>query len=168
MRARRSRPGFANWRNAVLQDTAAVTIDRERIEHGVTRRGTCAYDGHFARKLLKFFVDQSGAADRSPSLVDLAPAAQNELSLAVITQAPCLEQPWKSEFANRAKQLISVVDRGMCRNRDTQLGKQRFFRHAVLGHFERRARRAHPRQFLERRERAPGDIFPVKSEDIAA
>src|SRR5882757_2307219 len=51
-------PGVRIWRNAVVQNPAAVTIGRERIEHRAARRGTSADDGYFARKWLKFLVDQ--------------------------------------------------------------------------------------------------------------
>src|SRR6266404_8503861 len=92
-------------RNAVMQDAAAVSIRRQRIELGVARRGARADDGQLARKFLKFLVDQSGAADRRPGLVDLTQVAQYELALAVITQAPRLEHAGKSELADRADQL---------------------------------------------------------------
>src|ERR1700686_4348794 len=92
--------------DAVVQDTATVTVGRERIEHGVTRCGARAHYGYFARKLLKFLVDQPQAADRRPSLVDLRQVAQKELALAVITQAPRLEHAGKAQLANRADQLL--------------------------------------------------------------
>src|ERR1700736_4797258 len=47
--------------NAVVQDTAAVTVGREWIEDGLTRRRTRAHDGDFARKTLEFLVDHTGA-----------------------------------------------------------------------------------------------------------
>ncbi len=102
---------------------------------------------------MKLFVDHAGTADRGPGLADLRRVAQDELALAVITQAPCLEYAGSTDFANRANQLLFAVDRRMRGNGDSQLGKQRLFRHAVLGHLERLSRRANSRQFLERRKR---------------
>src|SRR5271170_354008 len=97
-------------RDAVVQDAAAVTIGRERIEHGLTRRGAGADDGYFAREFLKFLVDQARAADRSPSRIDVRGSAYDDLAFAVITQAPCLEYAGKPHFAGRADQLLFAVD----------------------------------------------------------
>src|SRR6185437_15537291 len=91
-----------------------------------------------------------------------------ELTLAVVTQAPRFEYAGQPQPAGGLNQLPLAVDRRVRGHGDAQFGKQRFLREAVLGDFQRRARRPDLREFLERRERLATDVLPVEGDHVAA
>ena len=70
-------PRIDKRRDAVPQDAAAVRIAGQGIEHHLSGRRAHAHERYFAGKILKFFVDQAGAADRRPSADRRLPAARS-------------------------------------------------------------------------------------------
>src|SRR5208337_5193756 len=102
-----------------------------------------------------------------PGVIDVLCTLNEVLPFAVIAHPPSLEYAVDAQLGGGAHEVLLAVDGGMRGRRNPQSAEQCLFLEPILRHFQRRARRANDRQFLERRESTACDVFPIEREDIA-
>ncbi len=116
---------------------------------------------------MQLLIDQALGAYELPRCVQVRGTLDPALPLAVVSQAPRLQNAGRAELLRRAREIVRRVDGGMFGDRNLQAPEQRLLVQPVLGNLERRARRTDGGQLRERCERLAGDVLPVEGEHVA-
>jgi len=105
--------------NAVVQNTAAMGIGRERIEHDVARRGTRAHEGKTSRRTLEI-SRRSTRNRRSPPTPHRSGLSRVErIGPCVVAQTARFEHAGGSPVCGPHGSIALCVDRGVRRNRNS-------------------------------------------------
>src|SRR5437868_3760471 len=159
--ARRRRSGFA-------QHAFPVNVLDRRVEDLLSGAVSHADNRQLVLKRDELLYDQLRAAERSPRGIDRRLFSKHALTLAVVSQAPRLQNGWQSYLLDGRAKIWQRIYGKKRRRRNFQLAEKSLFEQAILGDLERFERRKDLHPFRDEFDRGQWYALELIGGDIDA
>ena len=140
----------------------------KRIDSDLAVDIASADAGHFVIKIDPLFGNQRVATQFFPRFVEVVVFANDELSLAVIAEATCLDNDRKAECIDGRGQVFARVDGVVAGQRNTERVEQALLVEAILRVSQRIRRRIDWHFALDLMQRPDRHVFEFVGYDITA